>query len=66
MESYSVWSILDAKGCAKPHKTLESLNRSLLAEWDKISVEELRKIAENFTMRSKLCIEAKGGHFENH
>ena len=63
---YSVWSVLEAKACAKPHKSLESLNRSLLTEWDKISVKELRKIVKNFMKPLKLCIEAKGGHFENH
>lgn len=62
---YSVWSILESRACAKPHKSLEALKRSLRREWDKITVAELRPIAENFTKRLKLCVKAKGGHFEN-
>lgn len=61
---YSVWSILEAKACAKPHKSLEALKRSLLREWDLLTVEELRKIAQNFIKRLRLCVAAKGSHFE--
>jgi inhibitor of nuclear factor kappa-B kinase subunit alpha len=62
---YSVWSILEARACAKPHKNLESLRQSLLREWAKIPVQELRAICENFPKRLRLCIKAKGGHFES-
>lgn len=61
---YSVWSILEARACAKPHKNLESLKQALLREWDKISLQEVRAICENFSKRLRLCIKAKGGHFE--
>ncbi|CAJ0945353.1 unnamed protein product, partial [Mesorhabditis belari] len=62
---YSVWSILKARAaCAKPHKSLEALKRSLTKERDRIAPAELRPIAENFIKRLKLCIGAKGGHFE--
>lgn len=61
---YSVWSILEARACATRHKTLESLKRSLLREWDRLSPEDLRPIAENFKSRLALCIAAKGSHFE--
>jgi hypothetical protein len=61
---YSVWSILEARACSKPHKNLESLRRSLQQEWDRISSEELRAIVENFPKRLRACIKAKGGYFE--
>uniref|UniRef100_A0A1I7RU52 DDE_3 domain-containing protein n=1 Tax=Bursaphelenchus xylophilus TaxID=6326 RepID=A0A1I7RU52_BURXY len=61
---YSVWSLMEARACRKPHKTLESLKQSLQREWEKLSKEELRRIAKNFTSRLGLCIAAKGGHFE--
>uniref|UniRef100_A0A914E2L1 Uncharacterized protein n=1 Tax=Acrobeloides nanus TaxID=290746 RepID=A0A914E2L1_9BILA len=35
---YSVWSILETSACSKPHKTVESLKRSLTKIWD----EEIR------------------------
>ena len=61
---YSVWSILEARACAKPHKSLDSLRQALTREWKKMSLEEVRRIVENFPKRLRLCIEAKSGHFE--
>lgn len=61
---YSVWSILEARACAKPHKSLQSLKQSLRREWNRLSPEDLRPIAQNFKSRLGLCIAAKGGHFE--
>lgn len=61
---YSVWSILEAKACAKPHSTVESLKRALVKAWDEISVETLAKIVDNFPKRLRACVAAEGGHFE--
>ncbi|KAM8719039.1 hypothetical protein ACLKA7_011702 [Drosophila subpalustris] len=61
---YSVWSILEARSYAKPHKSLEALKQSLLLEWDRLSPEDLRPIDNNFKLRLDLCIAAGGGHFE--
>jgi len=61
---YSIWSILESRACAKPHKSLESLKRSLRREWDRLSPEEVRAAAENFCKRLVLCRDAQGGHFE--
>jgi transposase len=61
---YAVWSILEEKACAKPHKDVESLKRALIKSWDKITVEMLEKIVDNFPKRLKACVKAKGGHFE--
>ena len=61
---YSVWSILEARACAKPHKNLESLRRALQTEWAKISAQKLREITGNFEKRLKLCVKAKGGYIE--
>jgi DDE superfamily endonuclease len=61
---YSVWSILEARACAKPHKSLETLRHSLEEEWDRMSLEEVRAIVNNFPKRLRACIEANGGHFE--
>uniref|UniRef100_A0A914KM83 Transposase n=1 Tax=Meloidogyne incognita TaxID=6306 RepID=A0A914KM83_MELIC len=62
--AHSVWSILESRVCAKPHKSLESLRHSLIREWDLITLKEVRAICENFSSRLRLCIKAKGGHFE--
>uniref|UniRef100_A0A914MLI1 Tc1-like transposase DDE domain-containing protein n=1 Tax=Meloidogyne incognita TaxID=6306 RepID=A0A914MLI1_MELIC len=50
---YSVWSILESRACAKPHKSLESLRHL-------ITLKEVRAICENFSSRLRLCIKAKG------
>lgn len=62
---YSVWSILEARACAKPHTSIDSLKKSLKQAWNQISTEELTAIVDNFPKRLKACIKAKGGHFEN-
>uniref|UniRef100_A0A914CZQ5 DDE-1 domain-containing protein n=1 Tax=Acrobeloides nanus TaxID=290746 RepID=A0A914CZQ5_9BILA len=61
---YSVWSILEEKACAKPHPNVESLKRGLKKAWNKITLETLIKIVDNFPKRLKACMDAKGGHFE--
>ncbi|KAM8711928.1 hypothetical protein ACLKA7_012439 [Drosophila subpalustris] len=61
---YSLWSILEAKACAEPHKSLEAMKQSLLLERDRLSPEDLRPIANNFKLRLGMCIAAGGGHFE--
>lgn len=61
---YSVWSILESRACAKPHQTLAALKQSLIREWDKITVADVRQIAKNFIKRLRLCIKEKGGHIE--
>jgi len=61
---YSVWSILEARACATRHKSLKSLKQSLSREWDRLSPEDLRPIAQNFKSRLGFCIAAGGGHFE--
>ena len=39
---YSIWSILETNACSKSHKSIESLKRSLVAEWEKVPQEVLR------------------------
>ncbi len=62
---YSVWSILEAKACAKPHKSLESLKRSLIVAWDEISEDTLRIICKKFPERLRAVIKNEGGYIEN-
>ncbi|CAD5227603.1 unnamed protein product [Bursaphelenchus xylophilus] len=61
---YSIWSILEARACSKPHDNIESLKASLIKEWKRLTAEEVRAAALNFTERLKLCVGAQGGHFE--
>ena len=34
---YSIWSILEGRACAKPHKNLEALKQPLQRGWDRMS-----------------------------
>jgi transposase len=61
---YAIWSILESKACNKPHTSIKALKRALKKAWDEITLETLEKIIDNFPKRLRLCIEAKGDHFE--
>ena len=60
----SIWSTLESRTCTKPHKNLGILKQTMLKEWDKISVDEVRRAIEDFPKRLQFCIKVKRGHFE--
>uniref|UniRef100_A0A914D522 Uncharacterized protein n=1 Tax=Acrobeloides nanus TaxID=290746 RepID=A0A914D522_9BILA len=33
---YSIWSILEAEACSKPHQSIDALKKSLVKAWNKI------------------------------
>lgn len=61
---YSVWAVLEAKACQKPHKTLDSLKKALQKAWDELDLPYLRATVDDFPKRLQLCVNAKGGHIE--
>ncbi|CAJ0934242.1 unnamed protein product, partial [Mesorhabditis belari] len=61
---FSVWSVLEAEACQKPHKNLESLKKSLLKAWEGLDAAYLVATVDAFPKRLKSCIDAKGGRFE--
>uniref|UniRef100_A0A914CCY0 Transposase n=1 Tax=Acrobeloides nanus TaxID=290746 RepID=A0A914CCY0_9BILA len=62
---YSIWSILEAEACAKPHQSIETLKKSLVAAWNKIPQDMIDRAVDDFPKRLKKCIDAEDGHFEN-
>jgi hypothetical protein len=40
---FSIWSILEARACANPHKSVESLINALKREWEKLDQETIRR-----------------------
>ena len=60
---FSIWNILKKRVCKKRHKDLKSLELTLKKEWKKLD-ELIQKCCEQFMKRIKLCVEAKGKHFE--
>jgi hypothetical protein len=61
---YSIWSILESRACAVPHKSVESLISALQREWEKLDQETINKAVAQFPGRLEACISADGGHFE--
>ena len=62
---YAVWSILEARVCAKRHRNVDDLKRSLQAAWEDMPIEFLRATVDNFPKRLRACIKSRGGIFEN-
>jgi hypothetical protein len=61
---YFIWSILEAKDCAKVHKSVESLKRALIKAWEEIPLETLRKFIDDFRKRLNTCIKVQERYFE--
>ena len=61
---FSVWSILEDKACAKPHRSVASLKTSLQKAWRGIDQDVFRKSVKKFMERLSLLIKQKGGHIE--
>ena len=61
---YSVWSVLEAEACKKPHKTIDSLKKALQKAWDSLSPAYLRATVDDFPKRLEACVKADGRHFE--
>ena len=61
---YRIWSISEARACAKPHKHFEVLEQSLQRRLDLSLAEALRRTSLNFWKPLTLCTEADGGQFE--
>ena len=61
---YSIWSILEKRVCATPHKTVESLKTKLMKEWDSIPQDTLRAACEAFPTRLNEVIKQKGSYIE--
>lgn len=61
---FSIWSILEAKVCAKKHQTLGSLKASLQRAWAALNQNVVRSACNAFHGRLNDVIKAKGGHIE--
>ncbi|KAI6656076.1 hypothetical protein LOD99_11337 [Oopsacas minuta] len=61
---FSIWSILEERVNAKPHRSVEVLKRTLLRERSKIPDEHVCASVDSFIVRLKSSIKAKGDIFE--
>lgn len=62
---YDIWSRLELKVCSKRHKSLDSLKRSLIHEWNNLSMEDIRSAIKKWRPKLKQCVKAKGDIFES-
>ena len=61
---FCVWSLLETKACLVSHTSAEALKRSLLREWSKIPLGQIRASIEDFRRRIEKVIEVNGRHTE--
>lgn len=61
---YSLWSILEARACAKSHTNINALKLSLQKAWTEIPQETVRAAIEAFPKRLRAVIAAKGDYIE--
>lgn len=61
---YRLWTVLEEKACSKPHRNIEALKRDLVAAAASIPLETVRAAIDEWPDRLKMCVKAKGGHFE--
>ena len=57
---FNIWSILEAKACAKTHGIIEGVKVSLKKTWAKIPQEKLRVSVESYRGRLERVVKAKG------
>lgn len=61
---YFVWGKLQAIVNSKQHRSLESLERTLLREWEKLPMEEVRAAIASWRNRLQAVIDQGGDRFE--
>uniref|UniRef100_A0A914DH75 Uncharacterized protein n=1 Tax=Acrobeloides nanus TaxID=290746 RepID=A0A914DH75_9BILA len=62
---YSMWSILEAEACSKPHQSIDALKKRLKA-WNAIPQEVIDRAVDDFPKRLKKCIEAGDSLLRSH
>ena len=61
---YSIWSIVESKACAKPHRNVVQLKQSLRKAWASIPPETIVSACSDFQRRLREVVKNKGSHIE--
>ena len=61
---YSVWSGVEGKACVKPHASRQELKASVEREWEKMSVDYVKKTCASMKKRLFEIILAGGKTIE--
>ena len=62
--NFSIWSILETKGCSFPHPTVEALKTKLVKELAAIPQETIRAACASFSARLRAVDKNKGHYIE--
>ena len=60
---YRIWTHVDGKACAKPHRNVESLKRSITKVWNDMSTDFVIRMCKAFRPRLQKYINAGGDIF---
>ncbi|CAF1246117.1 unnamed protein product [Didymodactylos carnosus] len=61
---FCIWSTLESVVNAKPHRSIESLKRKLIQEWNRLDMDLVRAAIDSWRRRLALVVKYKGGRFE--
>ena len=61
---FSIWSILESKVSSKNDQNTASLKNALIACWEDLSEEVVRRSTTSVLGRLDAVVKAKGGHVE--
>ena len=62
---YKVWSVMQENVYKKQIKDIDELRARILTAWDKMDQRIIDKAVRQWRTRLRVCIKAKGGHFEH-
>ena len=63
---YTIWDILQQRVYRKAITSVQQLRERIAEEWDKFDHALIVSSIQQWRRRLKLCVAAKGGHFEHH
>ncbi|VDO32037.1 unnamed protein product [Heligmosomoides polygyrus] len=61
----TVWAVVEAKACGKPHRPVDSLKEAPQEAWHELNAPYLRATVDAFLKRLKARIDADGDIFES-
>jgi hypothetical protein len=61
---FCIWGTLEEVVNKSPHRSIESLKKKLIREWDRLSMKTVRASIDSWRSRLSMVVKRKGGRFE--
>jgi hypothetical protein len=61
---FCVWGMLEQVVNENPHRSIDSLKRKLITEWNKMDMDKVRAAIDCWRRRLTRVVQCKGGRFE--